>query len=508
MHRSETFSFFPRDIRSLKLQVGRPFKARAHTIDGSSTATSVPSSPPATRTPVLSRLPASIQHLPTEIVLSILGFVLPVVYTRAYEFRASPNAFFEEVERCPSFRRVLKETQGTLHHAALVCRAWYPAATNLLYACPFLRSPNSATALSRTLQAAPDLRPHVRSVWLFSEEKTKLFDPLGLKRKGMQRTQASLISTLRAHTSLDAVIVCAFGLLGQDNGREYYPIDNVMVYGLPETAGPDHIPTLALYGPSFFNKPWTRHAKPRNLIPAELTTLCMRDIAPSPATLKCAPYLPTLPHVHTLQLAMMRRNEMPIVSSGTLPALRALEVYRDIFDGTELEDFRTVAVEEVVLAHLERLHLVGRAPEATLFWQWASRSEGERFAQLRVLVVGPLHAAESEWMEDWRFPERLETFTVVLACPCATGKKDAEKAREDTEGMLRILQACVHRNRQSRAFKRLIVRATGALPSNTSGVVEELEETCAIHDFSFELFQGGAFLNQSLLINLTDCQGS
>lgn len=493
-HRSETFSFFPRDFSGLKL--GRSHKTRSRTADGRTTAppTSVPSEPsshPHTRVP--SRLPASVQHLPPEIVLNILSFALPSLYDQAADFRYAPNAFFAAVEAAPHFRSVLAGTQHTLRNAALICRAWYPVAVEFLYGCPFLNSSRSTLALSRTLEASPRLRPLVKEVWLFNEDGPKFSDPLGTKRKSTRRVQATFTATLRAYTSLDYLIVCNHGLMqAQDStGQGSFPLDNVMVYGLPISAQHDRVPSLTLYGPSFFNQPWDRHPKPGNLHPDQLTRLCLRDIGPSPARLKCAPYLPTLPYVHTLQIALAAHDDAPIVSSGTLPFLRTLEVYRDVWDDAPIETTRSVGVDEAVLGRLTCLHFVGRPIESSLFRRW---TEGERFEELRELAVGPLRPEEHEFIAEWKLPGKLETLTVVVRHKGREGKgkkrgQGAEPA--DVSNILKALHACVHRNRQARSLQKLVVRSTGVLPTSAQKAVEELEEKCASHSFGFELHEGG-----------------
>lgn len=233
VHRSETFSFFPRDIRAFKF--GRAHKTRSSTFDGRVAAqpTPVPSSSTQPPTPVLSRLPASVQHLPPEIVLNILSFALPSLYETAAGFRHDPNAFFDEVGASHNFRYVLAGTQKTLRNAALISRAWYPVAVEFLYGCPFLDNPKSTTALSRTLETEPRLRPLVKEVWMFNEDGPKLSDPLGTKRKSTRRVQANFTTTLRTYTSLRHLIVCNHGLIAQESGSDSFPLDNVMVYGLP-----------------------------------------------------------------------------------------------------------------------------------------------------------------------------------------------------------------------------------------------------------------------------------
>ena len=488
---SESFSLFPRDIRGFAL--GRSSKARSSTSsDGQARPTPVQSSK-LPRTPVLSRLPASIQHLPPEIVLNILGFALPSLYDKALNFRHDSNPFFDAVEVQPDFRRVLKETQACLLRSALVCRAWYPVAVEFLYGCPFLHCSASAVTLSRTLQNTPRLRHLLKEVWLFNEEgAAKLSDPLGTKRKTARRVQADLTRTLRKYTILDSVIVCNFGLLGQNDGQEFYPIDNLMVYGLPVRPEADTaIPRLTLYGPSFFNLPWTRHAKPNNLDPERLTRLCMRDIPPSPAALKCAPYIPTLPQVHTLQFALVRHSCAPIVSSGTLPVLRNLEVYRDIYDDAPAEGMRAVVVEEAVIPKLERLHIIGRAMESVQFRIWA---EGQLFGSMRHLAIGPLRPDDLEFLSDWKFPDRLETLVVVVWHRRREGGKRARRQAEDEEdikNVFRAILACVHRNRQARSFKKLSIRAVTPLPRCVQGFVDELERKCASHQWQIAVHEGG-----------------
>ncbi|GJE89807.1 hypothetical protein PsYK624_059150 [Phanerochaete sordida] len=495
-HKSESSSLFSRDIRSFSL--GRSGKARSRSADTQIHATPVPPQP--SRTPVLSRLPASVQHLPPEIVLNILSFALPSLYDGALHFRRAPNVFFDGVEAQPNFRRILKETQTCLLRAALICRAWYPVAVEFLYGCPFLHCSSNATALSRTLENAPHLRHLVKEAWVFNEEGGKLSDPLGMKRKTSKRVQADLTRSLRKYTILDSVVICNHGVAGQDNGTKFFPIDNIMVYTLP--AHPDSdaaLSHLTLYGPSFFNQPFERHAKPQNFDPERLQHLCLRDIPPSPAVVKCAPYVPTLPRVHTLQFGLQRHACAPVVSAGTFPALRALEVFRDIHDGAPAEGMRAVLVDEAAVRKLERLHLVGRAIERVQFRIWA---DGQCLESLRHLALGPLHPYDFDFFADWRVPETLETLEVVVwfrrGNKAQKKKKRAVEKRmqeaedeEEIKDAFRAILACAHRNRQARSFKKLVVRAVTALPQAVQPLVDELERKCASHDWQFKLHEGG-----------------
>ncbi|KIP06269.1 hypothetical protein PHLGIDRAFT_128396 [Phlebiopsis gigantea 11061_1 CR5-6] len=485
VHRSETFSFFPRDIRGFKF--GRAHKTRSSTFDGRATAQPTPVPSSSTHTPVLSRLPASVQHLPPEIVLNILSFALPSLYETAAGFRHHPDAFFDEVAATHNFRHVLTSTQKTLRNAALISRAWYPVAVEFLYGCSFLDNPRSATVLSRTLESAPRLRPLVKEAWMFNKDGPQVSDPLGTKRKSARRVQANFASTLRTYTSLRHLTVCNHGLLSHGTTSDGFPLDNIIVYGLPNPPTHSHIPSLTLYGPSFFNQPFDRHPKPSNLNPEQLTTLCLRDIGPSPARLKCAPHLPTLPYVHTLQIALRTHDDAPIVSSGTLPLLRTLEVYRDIHDAAPAAGTRTVAVDETVLGRLARLVFVGRALESALFRRWA---EAQLFGALRDVAFGPVHPDDLAFAPAWRFPDALETLTVVLL---HRGTEPVRRGQELEQGdacrVLEALHACVHRNRQTRAFKKLVVRSVTALPRYVTRVAEELGEKCGAHGFGFELHE-------------------
>ncbi|KAI0691315.1 hypothetical protein BC835DRAFT_1307525 [Cytidiella melzeri] len=449
-------------------------------------STSVPSSHPAPPTPVLSRLPASIQNLPVEILLNVLGYVLPPLYEKAVRFRSDPRGLYSELTT--DFLDVLRDTQRCLRSATLVCRAWYPVANELLYACPFLNSSSSVLSFSRTLRSCPTLGTFVQEAWVFNEEGRNHSDLMGIKRKTTRRVQADLTTTLRSLTSLDCVIVCNHGLI---EGRAF-PVDNILIYTLPSDPQ-SAIPKLSAHGPSTFNVPWTRHAKPNNFIPMQLEHLCIRDIEITPAEVKCAPYLPTLPSVHTLQITMFSHNEIPVVSSGTLPALRNLEVYRDIFDRRPRDQMRVVAVDPACLQKLERLFLVGRAAESLLFKVWA---DSQLFSELRHLAIGLLRSEEYGFVSEWRLPDHLETLEVVVwHHPEGTeATKESEASlREmgDAEGIMKALHACLHRNRQSRAFKKLVIRATAVLPRKLfSSSIDELQELCGAQGFSFELHEG------------------
>ena len=118
---------------------------------------------PASRTPArISRRLVRAQHLPAEVVLHILGYAVPTIYDKAIKFRQDPSAFFENVT--PAFLSILKGTQSSLRNATLVCRAWYPASNELLYACPFLSSLGGVALFGRTLQATPELGERVHQV--------------------------------------------------------------------------------------------------------------------------------------------------------------------------------------------------------------------------------------------------------------------------------------------------------------------------------------------------------
>ncbi|KAI0741243.1 hypothetical protein BC629DRAFT_1599919 [Irpex lacteus] len=303
--------------------------------------------------------------------------------------------------------------------------------------------------------------------------------------------------TLRSLTSLKSVTVCNHGLTVKEHLP--FPIDNILVYTLPSSpkSKSSTIPGATLHGPSAFNAPWNRHAKPNNFVPAELEYLCLRDIEHSPAEVKCAPYLPTLPRLRTLKLAMYSHNETPFVSSGTVPALRNLELYRDIFDSTQRELMRVVAVDDVCLPRLERLFLVGRAAESVLFRNWAQNSE--LFSKLRHLAIGLLRLDEHALIAEWHLPRHLETLEVVVwhkpvVKAASPGAEEAEAELEkmgDADGVLKALHACLHRNRQSKSFKTLVIRATDTLPRALFSVaLNELRGLCASHGFDFQLHEG------------------
>ena len=462
------------DVRHFKFRrptVTRPPRER-HV--AASTKLSTPRSP---RTQVLSRLPACAQYLPTEVVLNILGYVLPSVYDSAVRFRSDSAAFYKDITA--DFRCLLKDTQVCLYRTALVCRAWYPAANVLLYGCPFFSSQKGVATFARTLSAAPELGQLVKEAWFFNEENLKRLDPLGMRRKNSRRTQAELVATLRTYTPLDSIIVCNHGIVDSSD----YPIDNILVYSLPPLSQGEHIPKLVLHGPAAFNEPYARHAKPHNLDPSQLEVLCMQDISNSPITLPFAPYLPTLPRLHTLQICMRTHDETPFVSSGTFPRLRVLEVYRDMFDNQHEECMRNVVVEEACIAQLERFHWIGRAVESASFRSWAETEDG-LLNSVRDLAVGLLHKREHAFVREWRLPEKLEKLTIIVwhnDCP------EAEAIGElgDAEGLLKALAACMRRNRQHRTFKLLELRAVSALPKKLYQQLKEVQEMCETHGFVF-----------------------
>ncbi|KAI0337245.1 hypothetical protein BDW22DRAFT_967250 [Trametopsis cervina] len=479
--------------------------------------------------------PASTQHLPSELVFAVLRYVLPPAHTHAAAFPSDPRALYAGLASTSDFRGALRRAQASLRAATLVCRAWCLPATELLYACPFLDSTTSVLALQRTLARELILGKLVKTMWVFNAESGakgaagRCADLAGIrKRKARKKVQADFIGALRALTSLDAVVVCNHGL-STGSGLDF-PVDNILVYTLPsptsaqnsqkgkEAGAGVYIPHLTVRGPSAFNAPWTRHAKPASFTPAQLERLCLRDIEPHPAVLACAPYLPTLPRLHTLQVGMFAHDEMPVVSAGTLPALHVLEVYRDVFGGTagsvggsgKVASRRTVAaVEQAVLRKLERLVLVGRAAESRLFNSWAADLEegGTVFEQLRELTVGLLARSECGFVEKWRLPEKLERLEVVVwhrEIVAAQPKKiepeegegdedegeDEDEEVGDAKAVLEALSACLHRNRQSRSFKQLVVRVAGVLPRLAfAPTLAKLNELCNAHGITFEMHE-------------------
>ncbi|KAJ3558758.1 hypothetical protein NM688_g736 [Phlebia brevispora] len=440
--------------------------------------TSVPSHN--SRKSAQSRLSASAQNLPVEVVVEILAYALPSIYSRATHFRSDTSTFYREVTH--DFRSVLQRTQGILYRAALVCKAWYPVANELLYSCPFFSAHDSVVAFGRTLRAVPQLGQFVREAWFFNEEGTNRLDLMGLKRKNSQRVQADLSIVLRTCTSLDYFIVCNHGLIDHPN----FPIDNILVYGLPSAPDAPHIPRLTLHGPAAFNEPWSRHAKPSNLDPQHLEVLCMRDIETSPAVVKYAPYLPTLPRLHTLQVYMRTREETPLVSSGTFPGLRTLEVYRDVFDNRRPECMRAIAVDELCLQKLDRLHLIGRALESALFRLWA---EAQLLNTVRHLAIGLLHRNEHAFLADWRLPDKLETLVVVVWHDESGTNHDLGELGH-AKSLLTALASCVQRNRQHHTFRELHIRATAILTDELRSLVRDLRKLCGSHGFDCQYTEG------------------
>ncbi|KAF7793732.1 hypothetical protein EIP86_004848 [Pleurotus ostreatoroseus] len=477
---ADSSSFHPLDIRSFIFRRTATARAQGTSRRLSPTAsTSVPSQRAGrTAAHVQSRLAASTQSLPVEVVLQILAYALPSIYDRATCFRSDSNGFCHAATR--DFRRVLRETQLYFHRAALVCRAWYPVANELLYTCPFFTAHDSVAAFGRTLKTVPQLRQFVKEVWFFNEEGK--LDPMGFRRKNSRRVQADLSIILRNYTSLTSFIVCNHGLAEQN-----FPIDNILVYGLPVSPDAPHIPRLTLHGPGAFNEPWSRHAKPANLEPQSLEVLCMRDIETTPSVLKCSPYVPTLPRLHTLQVYMRSRDETPFVSSGTFPGLRSLEVYRDVFDNRRQECMRTIAVDEACLQKLDRLHLIGRTVESALWRAWA---EAQVLNSLRHLAIGLLHRREHAFLADWKLPDKLETLLVLV------WHDESETSHElgelgHAKSLLTALASCVERNRQHRAFRKLEIKTVAILPDSLAPLVRDVRDKCGYHGFGFELTEAG-----------------
>ncbi|KAH8080704.1 hypothetical protein BXZ70DRAFT_960066 [Cristinia sonorae] len=267
--------------------------------------------------------------------------------------------------------------------ASSVCKAWYGAGISLVYGRPILFSPTGIIRFCGTLQRNHDLAALVTDLYLLSQQYDSgsclpLFEVVAPADRDSRN---ALASTLHLCTTLRSITITSRKWCHS----HVLPIDSAFVHRI--SIG-NRLQGLSIYGSPHFR---VGGGFPAPFLAAdaalpELKWLCLREV-----TLPQGFMLPSLPKLHTLQLAQCAfcagaahpSNEEGtsatlLLSGKTLPKLRRLHLY-------DHESLR-VKVSDEVMEKLEELHAIGRNLDWPSIWSSSSIP-----SSLRNIVISAVH---------------------------------------------------------------------------------------------------------------------
>ena len=136
--------------------------------------------------------------LPHELILQILGHLVPSVHTAAYRIPLDSSNFTESL--ASSATREVERSQRYLHWASQVCRDWHAVANELLYATPFLTNTRRLELFIRTLTEVPSLTRFVKDVYAQLSTKGTASNMLGwvLGRRSTKLQREELTALLES----------------------------------------------------------------------------------------------------------------------------------------------------------------------------------------------------------------------------------------------------------------------------------------------------------------------
>ncbi|PSR71251.1 hypothetical protein PHLCEN_2v12905 [Hermanssonia centrifuga] len=305
----------------------------------------------------------------------------------------------------------------------------------------------------RTVADVPSLTRFIKDVYAPISKSGKYSDMFGWiwghPSSKVQRQE--LISLLSTSPSLEAITIRH---LVPKNAVSVTPIDSI----ISSSATSNCIKRLTLHGSSFEARPHPQFC----IMPIldvqlpNLEVLCLRGMYIMPTF-----QLPSLPRLHTLQLVEnyyfpSGGPRPPLFTPESLPNLRVVEVFRNHFPGEAYGHL----VSGSSFEKLECLHFLEnkRCLEVT---RWMSAD-----SEIKHLAIGFLSAIDRVHLVCWRFPDALESLTLLLCDPSSCSPKlepwtarRQGQVRDDGVEILQGVFRCLKLNKQSKAFKKLVLLA-------------------------------------------------
>ncbi|KAF7793731.1 hypothetical protein EIP86_004847 [Pleurotus ostreatoroseus] len=425
------------------------------------------------------RPPSAAQQLPHELILQILGHLVPSVHTAAYRLPLEASNFTETLA-CSAAREV-ERSQRYLHWASQVCRSWHDVASELLYASPFLTTTRRMELFIRTVSEVPDLTRFIKDVYAPLTHHGKVCNLFGWLwgRRSAKAQREELASLLARCPSIEALTVRHSV---KKSLASITPVDDVVCTSEIN----DKLKRLTVHGSSFE----ARWHPQFSIMPAlsalpNLEVLCLRGIYILPTF-----QLPALPNLHTLQLVEnyyfpAAGPRGPLFSQATMPKLRTVEIFRNHFaEATYGPVFDTSCFSQ-----LECLHFVEdeHCLEVT---RWADAD-----SKVRHLALGFLHARDHVELVCWRFPDALESLTLLLRerdVPDSEAALGGDNSLEILDGVLHCIKLNIE---EASSFKKLSVLAKFPGARNTK---QRLERERVVDDIRQACLEKGVEFNYSL----------
>lgn len=463
--------------------------------------------PPHHELPILTKIhthpqaqhPSAAQRLPQELIIQVLGHLVPSVHTAAYSLPLDCSNFTESL--ASSAAREVERSQRYLHWASQVCRNWHAVASELLYATPFLTTTRRMELFMRTLTEVPSLTRFVQDVYAPLSNKGRATDLFGwLWGRRSTRTQRDELISLLGRCPVIEALTLRHSV--KKSLASITPIDDIVLSSHIN----ESLKRLTIHGSSFearWHPQFCIMPVLNNLTLPNLEVLCLRGIYILPTF-----QLPALPALHTLQLVEnyyfpTSGPRGPLFSQETMPNLRTVEIFRNHFPAAEAPVF-----DAACFARLDCLHFVEdeRCLEVT---RWADPD-----SSVRHLALGFLHARDHVDLVCWRFPAALESLTLLLRERALPPIEAATALRDDGLEILDGVLHCMQLNlEEATAFKTLSVLAQFPGARDTAArlarerTVDDIRTLCAEHGVTFNFSLDGESASCLLLQPRTDADG-
>ena len=436
---------------------------------------SAPSAPPHEAVPLLDQRVTRLspaQQLPDEIILEIMGHLIPVTAPR----RSSISSSSPE-RAAAAVTQTLIRHQVFLLRACRTCRSWYAAGSEVLYRSPLLANPHKMELFERTLMNSPSLARFVKAIYAPIRVEGTAADLFGwvVGRRSLSAQREDLSTVLSNCSSLRALTIrhsVRAGMVSRvpvkevlkSNRRLSGQLESLSLHGSTHetSSAPQYcvLPTLS------------------DMLLPHLQVLCLRGIYVLPSL-----HLPVLPQLHTMHLVGNHYfGHGPYFFAESLPALRSLEVVkqnrfpdptfglREVFDDACLRQLENIRVMQD-----ERCMLITRSIPCD--------------GRVRRLVLGKISSRDHTDLVCWRLPEGLETLHLVLR-----QDETSHRSIADLEDTLDAVCRCLELNDEAKKLRELVVVArldnifggpTDRAPFKA--VLDDLQSLCCRRGISFRI---------------------